>query len=254
MLKKIINPATVKIGEKFFPVFCSVEIKDGKLSISGVIAPMSNGNARGGCGQIDMEFKHLNPKHDDKRYSAGELYGRDAGNMHLEEHWTWDNWYKFLEVWHDWHLNDMQAGCEHQQAAGLTDKKLTIAHYKLNRETSQRQNEIEEDIKNQFKTKTVATLTTEEQNIFKLPYFLEIPAGEDYPEPEHVKKFYAFDKTEEKTAGWLSQEEHPEGQLSKPCPVCGYKYGTAWRKKELPAEVVDFLAALPETKKTPAWV
>jgi hypothetical protein len=253
-MRKIINPVTVKVGEKFFPVFCSVEINAGKLSISGVVAPMSNGDARGGCGQIDMEFKHQNPKHDDKRYTSRELYGVEAENMQLVEPWTLENWYKFLEFWHVYHLNDMQAGCEHQQAAGLTDKTLTIAHYKLNSETSQRQSKIEDDIKQQFKIKTAATLTTEEKNIYNLPYFLEIPAGEDYPEPEHVKKFYAFDKTEEKTAGWLSQEEHPEGELSKPCPVCGYKYGTTWLKKELPAEVVDFLAALPETKKTPAWV
>jgi len=33
-------------------------------------------------------------------------------------------------------------------------------------------------------------------------------------------------------------DEHPEGLLTKPCPVCGYKYGTAWLKEALPPEVV----------------
>ena len=28
-------------------------------------------------------------------------------------------------------------------------------------------------------------------------------------------------------------------KLSVPCPTCGYKYGTAWKKRELPANVIE---------------
>ncbi len=34
----------------------------------------------------------------------------------------------------------------------------------------------------------------------------------------------------------------------------GHKYGSAWLFRELPKDVVEFLKALPDTNKTPAWV
>jgi hypothetical protein len=46
----------------------------------------------------------------------------------------------------------------------------------------------------------------------------------------------------------------PIGHLTEACPECGYKYGTAWLKEEVPAEVIDFLNSLPETDRKPAWV
>lgn len=61
-------------------------------------------------------------------------------------------------------------------------------------------------------------------------------------------------KKETKTSGWTYELEHPEGELMKPCPVCGYKYGSAWLKEAVPAEVISFLESLPETDKIPAWV
>ncbi len=41
-----------------------------------------------------------------------------------------------------------------------------------------------------------------------------------------------------KAAGWVLESEHPRGLLCKPCPTCGYKYGSAWLKETLPADVV----------------
>lgn len=52
------------------------------------------------------------------------------------------------------------------------------------------------------------------------------------PKPPILKR------TESKGAGWVRPDEHPEGFLTKPCGVCGYKYGTAWKREEVPAEVV----------------
>ena len=54
--------------------------------------------------------------------------------------------------------------------------------------------------------------------------------------------------------GWLYPDEHPAGLLTKPCPVCGYKYGTEWKTEPVPQDVIDWLAALPDSKKTPAWI
>ena len=45
-----------------------------------------------------------------------------------------------------------------------------------------------------------------------------------------------------------------EDKLSKPCPICSYKYGTKWLFEAVPKKVLEWLAGLPETKVTPAWV
>lgn len=37
-------------------------------------------------------------------------------------------------------------------------------------------------------------------------------------------------------------------------PDDGYYYGSSWLTVEVPADVLDFLASLPDTDKTPAWV
>lgn len=54
--------------------------------------------------------------------------------------------------------------------------------------------------------------------------------------------------------GWVRPDEHPDGLLTAPCPTCGYKYGTAWVREEVPADVLDFLRGLPDADRTPAWV
>jgi hypothetical protein len=61
-------------------------------------------------------------------------------------------------------------------------------------------------------------------------------------------------KKEKKLAGWTYPNQHPEGLLCKPCPVCGYKYGSAWLFEEVPSDVLAWLAALPDTRIIPAWV
>lgn len=53
---------------------------------------------------------------------------------------------------------------------------------------------------------------------------------------------------------WVKEDEHKDGKLCKPCPVCGYEYGTSWLFEEVPEKIIDFLFSLPETKKQPAWV
>lgn len=45
-----------------------------------------------------------------------------------------------------------------------------------------------------------------------------------------------------------------ESYIGKPCPVCGYKYGTAWLKEEVPTNVIKWLESLPESKIKPAWI
>jgi hypothetical protein len=41
-----------------------------------------------------------------------------------------------------------------------------------------------------------------------------------------------------KLSCWVYPNEHPKGVLMKPCPVCGYKFGSAWLIEELPSDIV----------------
>lgn len=37
---------------------------------------------------------------------------------------------------------------------------------------------------------------------------------------------YEVERRETKPIGKITVDQHPEGMLGKPCPVCGHKYGT----------------------------
>lgn len=56
-----------------------------------------------------------------------------------------------------------------------------------------------------------------------------------------------------KRANWVTATEHPDGCLSKPCEVCGYRYGSAWLFEELPREVIAYVEALPDAGEPCAW-
>ena len=143
-------------------VFCKIKYTDNKLSISGVEGPMSNGNARGSCGQIDM---HLKPEH----------------IKDFAPEWSASRMRVFLEYWDTWHLNDMQAGTPNQ---------------------------------------------TKELEKHEFP---------GYPVSHYD---WACDVL---TKAGL----HPDD---------GYKYGSKWLKVDVPADVLAFLSALPDTDQEPAWV
>ena len=73
------------------PVFVTIQYKDGRLSITGVEGPDSNGNAHGGAGQIE-----LNPDNNS--------YG-----------WSYEDVKKLKDIWDRWHLNNMRAGSPNQE-------------------------------------------------------------------------------------------------------------------------------------------
>ena len=77
-------------------LFCKIEYRGTKLSISGVEGPLRNGDAIGACGQIGMEG------------APREIV--------LAEGWTTGMMQQFYDVWDEWHLNDMRAGSPLQTA------------------------------------------------------------------------------------------------------------------------------------------
>lgn len=91
MINKIVRVGKCREDD----VYCKIEIKNGKLSISGVIGPLANGNCSGPAGQIIMSDWAIS------EYAPG---------------WSKELEQAFRDVWHRWHLNDMKAGTPAQEA------------------------------------------------------------------------------------------------------------------------------------------
>lgn len=236
--EKVVNPCLCKVNGSAVLSHAYAKIKyEGKcLSISGVIGPTSNGNCRGSCGQCVDEIRGGKP----------------------EGLWTDEMLEKFCDVWDRWHLNDMRPYCQHQKALGwdkLESKKVTIYHYSLTHEYYMKQCELKNRTNNKLGADGHATLTEEERELWNLP--IEKTSGDPLDDSRYEpkkKQEWNSGATEEKTLGWLRPDEHPDGILTKPCPVCGYKYGTAWKTEQVPEDVLQFLYNLPDTTRLPAWV
>lgn len=85
-----------------------------------------------------------------------------------------------------WHLNDMRAGCAHQEAEKWAERPID---------------------------------PSKPTNTY----------GTHFPGQRHASWNMLV---------WVRPDEHAGGLLGVPCPTCGYKYGTAWNKAELPPEIV----------------
>lgn len=236
--KKVVNPCLCKVNGSsvLSHAYAKIEYEGKRLSISGVIGPTSNGNCRGSCGQCVDEIRGGKP----------------------EGLWTDKMLAKFCDVWDRWHLNDARPYCQHQKALcwdELATEKVTIYHYSLTHEYFMKQRELKNRANRKLGEDGFATLTDEEKKLWNLPIEKTSwnPLDDSRYEPKK-KQEWNSGATEEKTLGWLRPDEHPDGILTKPCPVCGYKYGTAWKTEQVPEDVLQFLYNLPDTTNEPAWV
>ena len=229
-LNKVVRLGTVECGASPAGIFARVEYDGARLSIVGVVGPKSDGNARGGCGQIDP---------------AGETFTSYAPG------WDAEKVAEFAHIWRRWHLNDMRAGCEHQRANWPDPSELAeVVTYKLTRDALTAQNRVRSRIAQDMTALGKCELMAEERELYALPYTTTQTPGADGPTAGR----YEVKSRERKTIGWLRTDEHPSGILGKPCEVCGYKYGNAWLVEEVPAEVIAWLGNLPDADKAPAWV
>lgn len=240
-MKKVINPCVCEVyGNRGYNAFVKISYDNGRLSLCGVIGPFANGNCAGSAGQCGDEIRKGKPK----------------------DGWTQEMVDKLCDIWDVWHLNDMRPYCQHQKELGwdkLATEEMTLYHYLLTDEARKKKKQAESAaIEALAKGETFTP--TEEQTFFaSLPAWLDIyetPEEKVAPYYEPKKPLYAGDRgfTERKTRGWVRCDEHESGILCKPCPVCGYKYGTAWKTEEVPQDVIDWLFSLPDSKLTPAWV
>jgi hypothetical protein len=139
---------------------------------------------------------------------------------------------RMVEVWKRWHLNNMKPGCEHQRASWDMSRELTVYHFRLTSDSYQQRRKLEKAAVEAARQAKVADFTDHERALLAADYSVTSPS----PEPP---EFYELSETEVKVAGWVYPKDHPEGVLTKPCEVCGYRYGTAWLKEELPVEIVE---------------
>ena len=230
---------TVRLGTKpgAGNIYCKIRITDdGKLSISGVEGPKANGDCSGACGQIDMHLRD------------------EQAEIILAPGWTAPMLARFFDVWKEWHLNDMTPSCEHQTGPAWTARNVTLYNWRLTNDMRAVQRAAESAAEDALKAGSTFTPTAEQTRAACQPYSMTTHTPEP-PEGYEATQNTTYSRAQEKkSTSWLTEAEHPEGFLSKPCPACGYKYGSKWLKRELPADVVGFLASLPDTDKTPAWV
>ena len=240
-MKKIINPCTCNVRGRNENAFVKIEYVDGCLSLSGVIGPRKSGNCRGSAGQCVDEIR-----------SGSPVTG-----------WTRDMLRKLCNVWDQWNLNDMHPECEHQRELGwceMAREEITLYHYILTHEAFEAKRKAEKAARDALVSGETFTPTEEQTMFVNLPYGLDVYEPLD---GKDVARFYRPERPcylgdsgfmETKTRGWVRAEDSEQGLLCKPCPVCGYKYGTAWKRVDVPQDVLDWLFQLPDTQRQPAWV
>lgn len=239
-IKKIVRPSVCGVYGGTASAFAEIKLEDGKLSICGVVGPTRNGNCKGSCGQCYEEIGSGTPT----------------------EQWTAEMLAKFCEIWKEWHLNNMRPYCEHQKKLGwnmMATKKATLYHYRLKMDILDAQKAAQKEAVAALKKGVTFTPTEEQTRLANFPYSTTLSKkaeGEMAEMYEPKKPLYRGDGgfEEVKALGWLTEGEHPEGILSKECPVCGYKYGHSWKFEEIPADVIEFLESLPDADIEPAWV
>lgn len=233
-LNKTVRLGTVTMQNEAIDVFCAIKLTaGGVLSITGVVGPKNNGDAIGSCGQIEMGLG-------------------DGGSIIPARGWSQELIKAFLTTWRAWHLNDMRAACSHQRAAGIGSRQLTVTTYRLNSAAWELKKAAEAELVKAAQEGRAAHLTHAQLFLISDEWYKDrfTPPSDTSP----LAGLYEVTKREQKLSGWVYEHEHPQGDLSRKCKVCGHAYGSAWLKEAVPPEVVAFLEGLPDTDKIPAWV
>lgn len=239
-MNKIINPCKVNNEQAYCRIYTEEKqctLLDGTvdtitvLRITGVVDPRSNGDC----------------------YSAGQCYDEMRQGV-ANEGWTADSLYKLLDIWQRWHMNDAKPYCEHQRDWD-GGKVCKLYEYKMSDDTRKRRDRLKESIHNRLMDGFNVRLSIDERRLLGSKYFVKsdkdtAPEGYELYKT-HTKRARALYPMELDTK-W--GDKHPDGILSKPCPVCGYRWGSSWRAERVPTEVLTFLESLPESTRKPAWV
>ncbi len=196
-------------------IYVNIKFDGKRLSITGDISNRSKTQLYA-CGQIDMSI--------------------DPKKINYADTWNETRFTHFLAVWNRWHLNDMRAGCEHQERDWDKNKELQIPTYTWTTEYHNARNRAADGKMDMEEYQTFRTIS---QKVIDLT--INDNRNDEIIKPLTDAKMIRVEKIETKIANWVTQNEHPEGILSKPCEICGYKYGTKWNFEEVPEEVLEYL-------------
>lgn len=239
MFSKVVEPCTCEVNGRNYPAYAKIEFIDGNLSICGVIGPTSNGNCIGSAGQCVDEIRAGKPTAD----------------------WTSKMLQKFCDIWDNFHLNDMRPYCGHMKEMGWdieAQEKIKVVKWNVKYEILQKSKDAEKRAIKCLRNGILFVPTPEETmyanaGLSVTTYNDELPEHPEFYELRE-KDCLGRSNVEYKMRGWISYSDHPLGFIGRPCPVCGYKYGTSWIKEEVTEEVVEWLYKLPYSKREPAWI
>jgi len=151
---------------------------------------------------------------------------------------------KVYRLWKLYHLNDMHAECVHQHELGwheLAKKEVPLYIFTLTSDAIRQRNELKQRAMELLKSTGSASIAPEERKCLSLEYQIESPVDSL---PPNFASFYELKEVKHEKLGWLNPDKHPDGLLGKPCPVCGYKYGSAWNHFPIPEEDEKFIYEL----------
>lgn len=231
IIKKIINPCVciADDGHHAIDAFCEIIYDGGKLSISGVIGPQPKGDCLGSSGQCIDDIRKGTPVRE----------------------WTRQMLDEFCDIWERWHNNDLRPYCKHQEKLGWNEvakKKVFMYEYVITPEAFHKKRKAERDALEALRKGELFAPTREQVRYANMKHSL---SSWNPKAPDGYKEKCKF---EQRLGHLLYEKDHPDGLLGKPCPVCGYQYGSQWLQEEVPQDVLDFLNGLPESKTTPLWV
>ena len=220
--KKFYNVKT-RFG-KTVKVVLEIETRDNNkgelvLSISGALYDTYkyvNGYRKDpiACGQVDMDIDYEAASDDLKR---------------------------ILDIWKEYHLNDMHAECIHQEEAGmrkLASQPLYKAEYTMTHDTITKQREVEDFIKKELVQNGTVTLSQEQRDLYTMKYSIKKFFLNADEAKENIPEGYKLREVEATLRGHTSLSESEFGLLGKECPVCGYKYGHGWTYRPIPEEIL----------------
>lgn len=227
---KTLNKTTKKFYDvktrfgKTVKVVLEIETRDNNkgelvLSISGALYDTYkyvNGYRKDpiACGQVDMDIDYEAASDDLKR---------------------------ILDIWKEYHLNDMHAECIHQEEAGmrkLASQPLYKAEYTMTHDTIMKQREVEDFIKKELVQNGTVTLSQEQRDLYTMKYSMKKFFLNADEAKENIPEGYKLRKVEATLRGHTSLSESEFGLLGQECPVCSYKYGHGWTYRPIPEEIL----------------
>jgi hypothetical protein len=164
---------------------------------------------------------------------------------------------RLLEVWDEYHLNDMKAYDLEMKAAGWDKLARTPMHgyaFTLTKEAMAAKSAAKEAAMLALRKGETFTPTPEQVTAATLAYEVTCWEYADRPEPSAPGTAYerardyrtgAIKHPERKTLGWVYPKEHPDGLLGRKLRADGPGYGSNWYTHPIPVDVVQWLHDLP---------